>query len=354
MGTLTLAAVGLTGSSLGAALGIPLLWPAAGQHHHRLMGGWLLAGAAITAIISARVLGLVPDAAAAEHTINLTGLVAYALLYTYLKRVTGRDAEGSRSMLPWLPAVVYMVIFASRAVAGDSTRVPFVWMLPTILSFNVACAMLVIRRTSPSTANALIPPSALVAGAIFLTGAQVVRLAFGHISYLRTIVPTVLTVEFVAVVALLAWRSRGMVSVVAAPALSGVPRYERSGLDDAGASALAARVDDILGRGRLFAETDLTLARLADACGATPHQVSESLNRIAGTTFHELVARHRVADVKRQLEEPVSDAYSIEGIGHAAGFGSRSALYAAFKKAEGLTPAEYRTRHRRRVNQPAG
>ncbi len=93
---------------------------------------------------------------------------------------------------------------------------------------------------------------------------------------------------------------------------------------------------------RLFARADLTLADLARAAGSTPHLVSEALNRYAGVSFHERLMRVRVEDVKTQLVGPASDRYTIEGIGLSAGFGSRSALYAAFRKLEGRTPAAFR------------
>ncbi|MET0555873.1 MAG: helix-turn-helix domain-containing protein [Vicinamibacteria bacterium] len=42
--------------------------------------------------------------------------------------------------------------------------------------------------------------------------------------------------------------------------------------------------------------------------------------------------------------DPSSDRYTVEGIGASAGFGSRSALYAAFRRLEGITPTEFRKR----------
>jgi methylphosphotriester-DNA--protein-cysteine methyltransferase len=76
--------------------------------------------------------------------------------------------------------------------------------------------------------------------------------------------------------------------------------------------------------------------------------VSEVLNLHAKIGFHELVSRHRVADVKAQLLDPAADRFTIEGIGAAAGFGSRSAMYAAFRRIEGMTPTEFRVRARAR------
>jgi AraC-like DNA-binding protein len=113
-------------------------------------------------------------------------------------------------------------------------------------------------------------------------------------------------------------------------------------MDRESAELLLARVDRALAADRLFARPDLTLGRLATAVNSTPHQVSEVLNRFGSVTFHELLAHRRVADVKAQLLDPANDNFTIEGIGAAAGFRSRSALYSAFRKIEGMTPKEWR------------
>jgi AraC-like DNA-binding protein len=114
-------------------------------------------------------------------------------------------------------------------------------------------------------------------------------------------------------------------------------------VDDALAAQLLARIEETLTRERLFARTDLTLPQLAAAVGATSHQVSEVLNRCAGVSFHDLINRRRVEDVKAQLRDPASEGFTIEGIGASAGFGSRSALYAAFRRHEGTTPTAFRS-----------
>ena len=152
--------------------------------------------------------------------------------------------------------------------------------------------------------------------------------------------PLTATVGFVSLVALVMWRT--VESHAALGALVPARRYEKSGLDEDAAAVLLARIDGALSANRLFAAPGLTLGRLAAAVDCTPHQLSEVLNRYASVTFHDLLNRRRVADVKAQLLDANADRYTIEGIGASAGFGSRSALYAAFRRLEGMTPAEFR------------
>lgn len=352
MGTLEFAVVGLAGSGIGAAMGLPMLW--SGARHAagaRLLGGWLLAVSAIVALISARVMGLLPGAAPVEHAINLIGLMSFPFTFLYIRRQTHPAAPAGRQLWLWLPAVAYATVLITRAAVDTSTRVPFQWMLPVLLFFTAACARLVARRESPRDTG-LIPSSWLVGFLVVLNAAQVVRMLFGHVPPVPALVPFVITVEFVMLVSLVALRATtarmgGEVVVSQLTEASIAPsqsRYERSNIDESVGRALLAKVEQALTDRRLFADASLTLAKLSTAAGSTPHQVSEALNRYGNVTFHELLNRLRVADVKAQLQDPASDGYTIEGIGASAGFGSRSALYSAFRKLEGMTPAEFRAR----------
>jgi AraC-like DNA-binding protein len=340
MGTFELAVVGLAGSGIGTALGLPMLWPDSRTAGTRLMGAWLIAVSAVVAIISGRLLGFVPGNAAAEHAINLLGLGAYPLLYLYIRQQTRTAALPFRQAWLWLPAAIYLTALIGRAAAGVSTHVPFAWMLPALLAFTMWCASLLFRRDAVAGAP-VVPAEWVVAFLVLINAAQTIRMLFGHVPPIRALVPVVMTAEFVAVVALVAWRAT---RAVPASAAAGPPRYERSTLDEPGAAALLAEIDRVLTADRLFTDAGLTLARLASAVGANAHQVSEVLNRYGAVTFNELVCRHRVNDVKAQLLDPAADRFTIEGIGASAGFGSRSALYSAFKRLEGLTPAEFRAK----------
>jgi AraC-like DNA-binding protein len=346
MGTIELAVVGIAGSGIGTALAAPMVWPGPARPLEvRLLGAWLLATAAIVGLISLRVIGAVPASSAVEHSINLLGLGAYPLLYLYIREQVEPRAEAIRVRWLWGPAIVYAVTLTARGLSGSTTRVPFLWMLPVLLAFTVMCAVEALRtRTGQRTP--LVPARWIVVFLVLLNIAQTIRMLFGHVPPVPALVPLVMTCGLVAMVGLVAWRALDSPPKVQTREEPVRPRYERSGLDEVAALALLARMDEALTRDRLFADQGLTLARLAAAVDASPHQVSEVLNRHAGVSFHERLNRLRVADVKAQLLDPAADRFTIEGIGGAAGFGSRSALYAAFRRIEGLTPTEFRARRR--------
>ena len=339
MGTVELAVVGLAGSGVGTALGLPMVWPGARRPIDvRLMGAWLLCLSALIAIVCARVIGLLPTSPGVTHAVNLIGLASYPLLYLYLREDTGRPVRIRSHWWLWVPAVVYVGILIGRSALGISTRVHFAWMLPVLLAFTALSATAVVRRTAPP-APRLVRAEWIVLFLVVLNAAQIVRMLFGHVPLVPALIPAVVTGGFVALVALVVWRTLDTTA--------SAPKYARSGLDATAATTLLARIDAALTRDRLFADASLTLPRLAAVLDCTPHQVSEVLNRFANVTFHELLNRHRVADVKAQLLNPDSDRYTIEGIGASAGFGSRSAMYAAFRRLEGMTPTQFRDRRAR-------
>ena len=332
MGAHELALMGLAGSSVGTALSVPMVWPRAERPLDvRLLGGALLLMSAVAALISARLAGLAPASAEVGHAINVLGLFTFPLLVLYTRHATG--ARVSRSDAAWwTPAGAYAGLVAIR---GIEESVPFAWMLPVVCGFTaVSVATLWMRRDRRHT---LIPAEAVVAFVVLLNAAQIVRMEFGHVPVVRALVPLVISAGFIAMAAFATWRAAAIRQEPEA-----APRYERSGLDEAIAPELLARIEAALTRDRLFARADLTLAQLAAAASASPHQVSEALNRYAGVSFNDLVNRRRVEDVKAQLLDPASDRFTIEGVGASAGFGSRSALYAAFKRFEGQTPTSFR------------
>jgi len=285
------------------------------------------------------VIGLLPATPVVEHAINLIGLTSLPLLYLYARRQARPSAQLRRVFWLWTPVAAYAAAVVIRATVGLGTRVGFVWMLPVLLAFTIGCAAEVIRRED-GTDTGLLSAEWLLVFLVVINIAQVTRMFFGHIAPVPALVPFVITVEFVVLVALLA--RRAVASRAASESIVPAPRYGRSSLGEDAGRALLERVDAALTTGRRFADPALTLSRLAAAVDSTPHQVSEALNRFGNLTFHELLNRRRVDDVKTQLCDASAAGYTIEGIGASAGFGSRSALYAAFRRLEGVTPAEFR------------
>lgn len=103
--------------------------------------------------------------------------------------------------------------------------------------------------------------------------------------------------------------------------------------------ALAA-LRDQFEREHAYREEGLTLARMAERLGLSPHQLSELVNTRLGLSFSRLLRQHRVEAAKRMLiEEPRA---SVLSVGLAVGFGSQSGFYSAFREETGTVPSQFR------------
>ena len=94
-----------------------------------------------------------------------------------------------------------------------------------------------------------------------------------------------------------------------------------------------------------YRDPGLSLRDLSTKLDAAPHAISQALNQVAGRSLPDYLASWRVAEARRLLIDPASEKYSIDGLAHSAGFGSRSAFHKTFKAIEGVTPTEFRARN---------
>ncbi len=119
------------------------------------------------------------------------------------------------------------------------------------------------------------------------------------------------------------------------------PTYERARLAAEDSAEIEAKITAAMTARRLYQRAGLTLAELADDVGATPHEVSQVLSTRLGRNFYTFVNEHRIEHVKAALG--TSDRPVLE-LALDAGFQSKSTFNAAFRKATGVTPSEFRER----------
>ena len=94
---------------------------------------------------------------------------------------------------------------------------------------------------------------------------------------------------------------------------------------------------------KIYCDEDLSLSRLSKALEITMHQLSQFLNEHHGKNFNSYINSYRIWEAKNYLkEEPARNALSIA---YAIGFNSYSAFFSAFKKEEGMSPADFRKNH---------
>lgn len=88
----------------------------------------------------------------------------------------------------------------------------------------------------------------------------------------------------------------------------------------------------------------LTLTDLANQIGMTRNQLSSLINSTTGENFYTFINKYRVEEVKKLISDPKKMNFTILTLAHEAGFSSKSAFQAIFKKFTGMTPTEYRNK----------
>ncbi|MEM7185708.1 MAG: helix-turn-helix transcriptional regulator [Bacteroidota bacterium] len=93
---------------------------------------------------------------------------------------------------------------------------------------------------------------------------------------------------------------------------------------------------------RNFLNPDLSLEMTAQQLGLSSGHLSKVINTEMGMSFKDYLNNLRIEEAKLYLKDPEFSNYTLVAIGLEAGFNSKSAFNASFKKITGLTPSQFR------------
>jgi len=122
---------------------------------------------------------------------------------------------------------------------------------------------------------------------------------------------------------------------------SSKPKYAKSTLTAEQIEAIRSRLLDCLHRDKPFLDSELTLSSLAARLGISPHNLSRVINDGLNTSFFDLINSHRVREAQRLLSDPARGGLTILAIAFDAGFKSKSAFNASFRRHTGMTPSAF-------------
>jgi putative ABC transport system permease protein len=100
------------------------------------------------------------------------------------------------------------------------------------------------------------------------------------------------------------------------------------------------KLKELMEEKKVYLDTELKLASLAEQAGLPPHQLSKLINEKFGKTFSDYVNEYRVKEFLQKMANPGSAAYTIYGLALESGFSNKSSFNTAFKKITGKTPSE--------------
>ena len=120
-------------------------------------------------------------------------------------------------------------------------------------------------------------------------------------------------------------------------------RYAVSGLNGFDKEKLKRKLTVLMEEEEVFLDDKLSLKKLGDRIGLTPHQLSEFLNNDLDTGFSSYVNSYRIRKANGLLlAKP--DVTVLE-IAFEAGFGNKTSFNRIFLSANGMTPADFRKKN---------
>ncbi|MGH7493668.1 MAG: helix-turn-helix domain-containing protein [bacterium] len=132
-------------------------------------------------------------------------------------------------------------------------------------------------------------------------------------------------------------------------------KYERSGLSPEKAEAYARELKNYMVKHQPFKNPELTLQELAAKLSLPPNHLSQIINDNLGQNFFDFINSYRVKAAQQALLDPAGEHLTILAIAYEAGFNSKSAFNAAFKKHAGMSPSQFKkTSSRTRQDDCAG
>lgn len=118
-------------------------------------------------------------------------------------------------------------------------------------------------------------------------------------------------------------------------------KYQTSSLSEGEMSNLFDRIEALFTSEQIYHDSELKVQHIAQRLNVTGHNVSQTINQMAGMPFYEYVNTFRVNYFKDLLKDPQKRRFTILALGFESGFNSKASLNRIFKKLEGITPREY-------------
>ncbi len=119
-------------------------------------------------------------------------------------------------------------------------------------------------------------------------------------------------------------------------------KYSGSTLTSSECSALYVKLSLIMETKKPFLDSELTVEKLSALSGIPDYHLSRVINEKSGMIFYDFINSFRIKEVQKLMSDPANNRYTILGLALDAGFNSKSAFYASFKKIMNVTPLEYR------------
>ncbi|MEZ4816671.1 MAG: AraC family transcriptional regulator [Flavobacteriaceae bacterium] len=117
-------------------------------------------------------------------------------------------------------------------------------------------------------------------------------------------------------------------------------------LPEAEAQLLQKKLDSLITNEKIFLQSDLTLADVAEMLQTSTNNVSWLLNQVYKSTFYDFINHYRVKEFVKKVENQEHLKHTILALSMDVGFNSKSTFNKAFKDTMQDTPSNYIKKHR--------
>jgi len=107
---------------------------------------------------------------------------------------------------------------------------------------------------------------------------------------------------------------------------------------------IESKVQQVFFEDKIFLNPDLTIEKCMSLLQVSRAALVQYLELEYQSTFKDFINKLRVDEVKRLIQDTAFTKYDLMGIASQAGFQSKSTFHRVFKKMEGLTPTEYKSK----------
>ena len=126
-----------------------------------------------------------------------------------------------------------------------------------------------------------------------------------------------------------------------APQVIETGKYEHSSLREEDMEYMYQQLLTLFEEQQLYLQPKLCVQSLADHLQVTPHSLSQTINSKTGQPFYDFVNGYRVAYLKKLLQSPSHQNFTILALGLESGFNSKASLNRIFKNHTGMTPSAF-------------
>jgi AraC-like DNA-binding protein len=122
-------------------------------------------------------------------------------------------------------------------------------------------------------------------------------------------------------------------------------KYKTSSLTQGEQEVIYSMLLKLFENESIYRESKLQLQDVSDMLKVAPHNLSQTINSIAGKPFYDFVNDYRIKYLQKLLEDPGQKRFTILALGIESGFNSKASLNRVFKERTGLSPSAYQRRH---------